>query len=519
MMTVQQQLQEQVNALLGVGCRTLKLLPFGAYGTLMICLYAALMWFYASDLSGPRISREIFIWPLVLGMSVAYLGGYVQLFRADDDPQAVPLRHIVMLGIGVGLMALFIVPFHSTDVFGYINRGWQQAHYGMNPYLLVVDDIPNWKDDPMLTNHWVNNPSPYGFLFILITKLLCVLGGGNFVLTVMLFKAMNFLLYGLSAYLIYSCARLLTRNNKVVMKRTLYLFWLSPLIMMHHIANGHNDMVMGFFLALACWSLIFGKRTALLPLLTCAIFIKYAPIVTLPFALIYLIRKKDWGALFNGGAISILLLLTIAIPYIHDWQNLPFDKMARNATVTHASFHAMWYHLYLVLVKQVPFLTDFYQYKLQVRYVLKQILLGVFALYWSTQLWAFWKQSKSAENENTLTPMFWIETALRMMAVLILLASLKQYPWYLGMVFPLVFLLPEGALLRKVLITLSVTQLFYFTVLGQAHILNYLLMTLIPIVAVVMHHDAGEDSVNQNQFKALFFPNVVQSTSPQKDGD
>jgi hypothetical protein len=85
----------------------------------------------------------------------------------------------------VAFAALFCVtcalayPFHSTDVFGYINRGWQQAHYHLNPYVHTVAETPGWREDPMMWEHWIYNPNPYGFLFTLLARLLCLLGGGN----------------------------------------------------------------------------------------------------------------------------------------------------------------------------------------------------------------------------------------------------------------------------------------------------------------------------------------------------
>jgi hypothetical protein len=37
---------------------------------------------------------------------------------------------------------VLVYPFHSTDVFGYVNRGWQQVHYHMNPYVYTVAEVP-----------------------------------------------------------------------------------------------------------------------------------------------------------------------------------------------------------------------------------------------------------------------------------------------------------------------------------------------------------------------------------------
>src|SRR5919202_27946 len=116
----------------------------------------------------------------------------------------------------LNLSAVFVYPFHSTDVFGYINRGWQQVHYGQNPYVYTTSEIPGWRQDPMIWEHWIYNPNPYGFLFTLLTRLLCQVGGGNWALTLLLFKAVNAAAYAIPAWLIGAGAKLLGHHRPMV---------------------------------------------------------------------------------------------------------------------------------------------------------------------------------------------------------------------------------------------------------------------------------------------------------------
>src|SRR4029079_359117 len=73
-------------------------------------------------------ARELFAWLFCAALLFLFWKGY-QRISAGDKP---PVRMIVGFGGLFCLLAFLTVPFHSTDVFGYINRGWQQVHYGQN---------------------------------------------------------------------------------------------------------------------------------------------------------------------------------------------------------------------------------------------------------------------------------------------------------------------------------------------------------------------------------------------------
>ena len=79
------------------------------------------------------------------------------------------------------LILIFVIPFHSRDIYGYINRGAQQAFYAVNPYLIPLGEMTNWQSDPIFQNHWVNNPCPYGFFmtWILTQRILASIHFGK----------------------------------------------------------------------------------------------------------------------------------------------------------------------------------------------------------------------------------------------------------------------------------------------------------------------------------------------------
>ena len=223
------------------------------YGVLTAAVYLLTALFYRhGPESHSRRGRELFAWFFCLSLLFLFWKGYQQIRRADNPP----LRPIVGFAILFCLLAFLIFPFHSTDVFGYINRGWQQVHYGQNPYAYYLSEVPNWQQDPMLREHWLYNPNPYGFLFTLLTRFICRLGNGNWWLTLALFKATNVLAYALTAWLLWSASKRVTYLKPAT---ALYLFMWNPLILMHHIANGHNDVLTGLFVVLALYLAITKK--------------------------------------------------------------------------------------------------------------------------------------------------------------------------------------------------------------------------------------------------------------------
>ena len=437
--------------------------PFSAIAVLTTVLYAAVCVFYnVHALHAPRVNREIFVWPVALGLMLSYGVGAVQITR-----QKISTKPIVWFAMAMALLALLTPPFHSTDLYGYINRGWEQAHYGMNPYVYPVDSIPNWHSDPMLTSHWSTNPSPYAFLFVQLAKWLCIFGGGNFVRTVFLFKLINFFAYAATGVLLYCGAKKLEGINPATV---LYLFLWNPLILIHHIYNGHNDLLMGFLITLALYCAIAGKSLWLLPAAMAATLIKYAPVVIFPIAVFYLARQRRWADLCVGLALSVLLLVLCAWPYMADWHQFQISTIEHNAFVSANSLPALIFDSYKQLEHLMPIL---HEKRLLFWSALRDLLLaGYVAFYVVSGL-------RCLKREFDLRA--FLEFSVLMLMLLIGVVSFKFYPWYIGIFLPVALLLPPASRLRRVSLWVSVFQVLSITFIGQAQFLNVILMTLLPL--------------------------------------
>src|SRR5256885_1089720 len=81
-------------------------------------------------------------WPLAAGLLAAFLWGYRAL---RDRPEASgQCRTIAGFTAAFCLLSLLVPPFHDIDLCCYINIGWQQHHYGLNPYTHTLGEVPGW---------------------------------------------------------------------------------------------------------------------------------------------------------------------------------------------------------------------------------------------------------------------------------------------------------------------------------------------------------------------------------------
>jgi alpha-1,6-mannosyltransferase len=432
------------------------------YGALTAAVYLLTALFY---LKGPKVhsraAREIFAWFFCIALLFLFWKGYQQIKRVDKPN----LRIIVGFAALFCLLAFLVVPFHSTDVFGYINRGWQQVHYGLNPYIRPLAEIPNWQQDPMLTEHWLYNPNPYGFLFTLVARLLAYLGNGNWWLTLALFKTLNVAAYASTGAIIWSATK---RLPNVKPANALYLFLWNPLILMHHIANGHNDILTGLMVLLAVYFAITERYLWIVPALVCATLLKFGPIVLIPPALIFVIKNKGWRVAALSCLIGLALFGAISFPYLRDWNELRLADMQGNATLIDNSLHSLLIHIFENIARVFSGLAPFHAI---VDTVIKNVLRGgliIFLLY----QWLKIPRNYTAKALAT--------KSLLILFVLICVASSKFNAWYLGMILPLALLMEDDYWLRRLVVLISCTELLSLTFFKQAYMLNYFAMIVIP---------------------------------------
>ena len=436
-------------------------------GALTAAVYLATFLFYVRGFQvHTRRAREVFIWLAVLPLLYLFRRGYRLVRDAGDERHT---RAVVWFAALFCVTCALVYPFHSTDVFGYINRGWQQAHYQMNPYVYTIAEVPGWRADPMLWEHWIYNPNPYGFLFTLLARLLCSLGGGNWWATLLLFKLVNAAAYAFTGRLVWSGAKHLGHERPTL---ALYSFLWNPLVLLHHIANGHNDVLIGCLLALALYLVVRGAHLWVLPVLAAATMLKYAPMLVFPAALLYVFRKRGWKTAAAGCLLALLVVAASSAPYLADWRQLRLEDIRDNATLIDNSLHSFLIHLFKNVARLVGPLAEFHG---TVNSAIKTTLRGGFLVFLAIVYWRF-RRRVSAER--------FVELSALVLLVLMCVVSSKFNAWYLGMLLPPALFLPERHWLRRLTLLITCAQTLSLTFFKQAYMLNYFAMILVPAFIV-----------------------------------
>ena len=436
-------------------------------GALTAAVYLATFLFYVRGFQGyTRTQREVFIWLAVLPLLYLFRRGY-RLVR--DAGAGLKTSQVVWFAALFCVTCAAVYPFHSTDVFGYINRGWQQVHYHMNPYVYTVAEVPGWRDDPMIWDHWIYNPNPYGFLFTLLARGLTLLGGGNWALTLGLFKLTNAAAYALTGWLVWAGARHLGHERPML---ALYSFLWNPLVLLHHIANGHNDILIGCALALAAYLVVTGRDVWVLPALAAAVMLKYAPVLLAPAALVYVFRKRGWKTTALGCLLAAFVAAAAAAPFLADWRQFRLEDIRDNAMLIDNSLHSFLIHIYTNLAHLVAPLM---QFKEAVNSGIKALLRVGFAVFLVLIYLRFLKRSSAGRL---------LELWALVMLLLMCVVSSKFNAWYMGMLLPPALFLPERHWLRRLTLLLTTAQTLSLTFFKQAYILNYFAMILVPALIV-----------------------------------
>ncbi len=248
-----------------------------------------------------------------VGLLIMLFGWYGYIWRKSVTKQLSVRQLLVYLGILVGVLFLSF-PAFSNDIFNYIATARVTYLYRENPYIVMPIDIPN---EPML--HFLqaaNKTALYGPTWILVTYLPHILGLGNLLGTMYLFKLVAVGFYFLLVGLIWKITK---RISAVV------CFAFNPLVIIDTLVDAHNDVVM-MSLALAAFYMLRRKQYAWsVTLLLASIFVKGATLFLVPvFLYAWWMQKKrtvDWESVWTVAAFSmfVIFLLSPIREEIYSW--------------------------------------------------------------------------------------------------------------------------------------------------------------------------------------------------------
>ena len=204
-------------------------------------------------------------------------------------------------------------PLFSRDVYSYLAIG-SMLRSGYNPYDSGPYDVLG-DSDPyahQVDVRWQHTASPYGPVYLLVTKAVVTVAGDNIVVGVLLQRLIELLGVAMIVWALPRLARICGFDPVAA----LWLGALNPLVLFHLIGGGHNEALMlGAMLA----GLVIGVQRSLVAgtvLITLGVGVKATAGMTLAFLVIMLALRAGgrWRDLLRCAAqVGAVAIVTFAV--------------------------------------------------------------------------------------------------------------------------------------------------------------------------------------------------------------
>jgi alpha-1,6-mannosyltransferase len=245
--------------------------------------------------------------------------------NAQDKDASSRLLLVFIVGSALlfALILVWMYPINANDLFRYFFRGRIFSVYGGNP---LVDPPNRFYTDPYLytVGEWIDHRSPYGPVWELLAAGVSWLTRGMLIPNLLALKGISVLCYGGSICLVYDTLGRTLPAQKF--GGTLLFAW-NPLILLEWIGNGHNDVVMLFFILLGVNLWVRKRYIWVLPALVMAVLVKMIAAIVVPFFVLDIwIREPHLGTRLRWLVLTVLLSAAIGVllyaPFGLPWQNV-----------------------------------------------------------------------------------------------------------------------------------------------------------------------------------------------------
>ena len=142
------------------------------------------LWWFSVPAGGSPVESVVFY------VSVALLvGAWLGLGRLARAGQLTVGRAWIVLAVW-GLPLVLGPPLFSRDLFSYVGQGLL-AHHGLNPYTVAPSALGHGPLLSGIASVWRDTTSPYGPLFVALTKGAASVSGGSLAAQVVAFRALE----------------------------------------------------------------------------------------------------------------------------------------------------------------------------------------------------------------------------------------------------------------------------------------------------------------------------------------
>lgn len=346
-------------------------------------------------------------------------------------------RLILFFSLVFAITLLWIYPIGAADVFDYIFHGRILIHYNQNPFSSLIADYPN---DPLYPYPaWKYMPSVYGPIWIILSGMASLAAGSDLLLNLLFYKGLVTCFFLLTTFLIYRSLNRMTPHY--ALPGTLLFAW-NPLVLYETAGNGHNDIIMAFFVVLAIYFLSTKRQSLSVIALVGSGLMKFAAGLLAPLFLISIVKGiTDWNKRLGFTArVSLLSVMLIVALYAPLWIGPQMFGIERREELFTSSFPT----LAMLILK--PHLGED-----QAQFLVSRVstLLFIAIFVWS------------AVRVSPITSRL-IETSFELFYVYFLFLSLWFQPWYLIWVVPLASMIPRVDIANRTMLFSCTAIMSYF---------------------------------------------------------
>ncbi|HZP25714.1 MAG TPA: hypothetical protein VFB90_01575 [Dehalococcoidia bacterium] len=247
------------------------------------------LWDHFPPGSGPYLfgdKEHLLAYGFAMTGLFAVYGAACWLVQRRPSREAELLIFAFAVVFAVGLLLAY--PVTSADVYHYIMEGRILWLHGDNPLVAVPGAYPTDPYLPYVDRFHHFSAAPYGPLWVLLVGVPTALPDEHPELVLVGFKALVTAFYLGTAALIWLTLREVSPANRAF---GLAVFAWNPLILLSVATNGHNDIVMMFFVAGAIYLAAKGWWRWAIPVLVLSGMVKYVTFLLLPLFVLYAWRR------------------------------------------------------------------------------------------------------------------------------------------------------------------------------------------------------------------------------------
>jgi hypothetical protein len=209
--------------------------------------------------------------------------------------------------------AAFMYPPYAVDLFHNLADSRLLWLYRLNPMLVAPVARPF-----IIGTSYGDQTSAYGPLWYLLSFPGAVFQPQNYLSSIILLKLWMAIFYIASGAIILMTLRM-TQPRLALLGAALYLW--NPFVLMRNLGDGHNDVVMFFFVLMAFYFAASNEWLGVAPALTLSAMIKYVSVLLGPVVLVYVLmlpaeqRRHALPRLFAGLGVALVLAVIIYVPF------------------------------------------------------------------------------------------------------------------------------------------------------------------------------------------------------------